>query len=303
MTILYISEFSEENIDIGKAIQRHDSSARCALWKNKALVKSKTDFQSVMSNSSLDNFFVIDKSPFEEIFPFFVKSFIDSCIFSPDQIVVRGELSEVWSFPVIRESSFSDTELYLVLDYAKLPLEDFEKRTLDGFDHICSMGPSSYLSNYTSKTSRVFETFESKYFSNIPDYLIDINIKDLDTTLVLCNSNNFNELSSKKFEKKEKISYVNVEDCPPEELGIYLVISKNIVDETNLSEFELILKKMGKEFYSMKEFLNKGNDDKDWGIQSKYLEEFANTIVKIITDNFYSGKGNEIVGSEIIIDG
>jgi hypothetical protein len=302
MSIIYFAEYSEENIKIGETFIQNDKASKCVLWKNNSLIKSQTDYETIMNNSNLENFFIIENAPYGDKFFNSVAGFINSQTFEPDEIIIRGQLSDVWAIPIIKGSVLVETKCYLILDKAKMPLEEFERETLENFDHIFSMGPSSYIGNYAEKTTEIFKNFESLYFYRIPEYLVPVS--KASNPLIVCNSMNFNTLKENDMVKKDKISLIDIEKCPANELCMFLNIVPFVVDETEDKEFEMMIKKTDKQTISIDNFSNINNKEFNLDYDGKNLEDFASTFVEIITNNLCINRkkfeeGKMIAGSEI----
>ena len=305
MSLIYFAEFSDENVRIGEDLLSACPKSKCILWKNKALVKSRTDFDSIIHNSSLEDFYIIEFPPGHEHFFTAIASFINGQTFEPENIIIRGCLHEIWPIHLIKKSVLIDTKCYLILDNIRYPLESYEKEVLDSFDIIFSMGPSCSISNHSNKIVEIFKEHESVYFYKLPEYLL--NLERVQEPIIVCNSNNFKEMKefvNKDIIKDKKISVIDISECDGNELCVYLNIVPYVINETGSEEFDLLLKKMDRKSVSITEFLNTSEEEFYFDYEGKNLEEFSKVFVEIITDNLNSNEGiskqgNLIVGSEI----
>ena len=110
MSTIYISEFSKENIKIGEELKKIDNKTFCLLWKNKDSEKSKEDFESLMGNCYLNNFYIINEQPNNLKFAEAIFSFIKLRAKYPDRVIVRGLLQEIWPLAVMKSIVFIQSQ-------------------------------------------------------------------------------------------------------------------------------------------------------------------------------------------------
>jgi len=75
--------------------------------------------------------------------------------------------------------------------------------------------------------------------------------------LFLCNKQNIKKLSKSPRLQSDSNGFVDPKYCPDEELCILLNLAEIVIDESEYEESKLILSKMGKKSFSLKEFLEK----------------------------------------------
>ncbi len=295
MSLVYIAEFSKENIKIGENFKKKDKKTVCLLWKNSDLEKSKDDFYSNFEYSGLKNFFIIETLPSDEKFADSILSFIKNKIKYPETIVVRGCLHEIWSLAVMKSMIFVQSECHLILDDVQLPLKEYENFCLDSFDFIYSMNKNSNIKEYYFKTKEIFKNINSNLFKIVPKYFIDL--PEVSTPLVFCNSINIEKIINTIEEERLESSIINIEEYSNDNLAVFGMLSNNIIDESENYEFSLALLKIGKKGVSLENFVK---DYKCLCLDiDKYIEEFAEILVNIISRNIGSNKGKDIIGFEI----
>jgi len=295
--ILFIAEYSPENIKIGEKLKElTDCKSAFALWTNKILEKSKYDYESIMNNSLISDFYIIEHNPNYEKFLASIINFVTKYPFEPSDIFIRGSLSQIWSISVAMESFLSNTNLHIILDHFERPLEEFEKKVLEITSSIFAMGPNAFIEEYSNKTINIFNKFQSNNFVKIPDFMFNSSDRKHIKTII---SNNDNYLKYKESYKNYDISCINMDLCPENELSLYLMLSGYILDGSEDNEFGIILKKMGKAIISDFNKLDEGYDHNFEELEDKSLEEYAEYIVEIILKNISTKKGEIIKGHEI----
>ena len=109
-SIVFISAYSRENMKLAEQLCANKSSIAC-FWRNQDLDDAKTDFMSVttgVGEDFEDRFFVISSCPTSETFFTELLDTIGKPAFQPDLIVVRGEPTDLWVFPIIKHEFYQN---------------------------------------------------------------------------------------------------------------------------------------------------------------------------------------------------
>lgn len=295
MSVIFISEFSPENLEISKKICERSPRSKCGLWKNNTSELSKNDFMFLMDKILPNNLFILDFNPLNEEFGDSICYFITSQTFEPEHVIIRGKSYEAWAVAKMKNNELFNINCHLILNSLKKPVESFEKDILDSFETIYTMGPDCYLKEFKDKIFEVFKEFKSDFFQFVPPYVM--NFPKVDCSLFLCNENNYDIIKEK--ENKNKESFINIDECPEEELAVYLNISEKIIDATNNREIDLILRKNNTRSIKYEEYIKDIGFFEKNEIEEKNMKEFADTFVEILFDNFKEAKGKKIEGCEL----
>lgn len=294
--VLYIAEYSPENIMIGKILGKNvEGKSSFALWLNEIAYKSQEDFESIMGNSEIENFYIIKSKPNKENFISGLINYIISQEYEPTDIFIRGYLDDIWPIGLALESFLVSTKLHIILEGLEMPLDDFEKKTLDRADTIFSMGPMSNVEEYSKKTIQIFEKFNSSIFVKIPDYMLN-NIDRRKVKLSILSGDNFDASKT----SDNGISYINSDVCPEKELAIYMLLAGFVVNESGKNEIDILINKMGKAKMSNFDKKEEGYAADFTELENESLEEFAEFIVEKMLKTTSIKKGETIRGHEII---
>jgi hypothetical protein len=296
--ILFIAEYSPENIKIGEKIgQMTNFDSSFALWENKVSEKSKNDFESIILNSNIHNFNIINARPNSDRFIGKIINFAIKQPYEPTDIFIRGTLSQIWPISIALESFLISTKLHIILDCFERPLEEFEKKVLEMADTIFSMGPNAIIEEHFHKTIEVFKTFNSINFMKIPDFMF-CGIDRKNIKLSILSNEEFKNIHD--ISKNTEISYINVDFCPENELAINMLLAGYVHDMSGKREVGLLLKKMGKVLVNNFDKKEEGYGDNFMELEDESLEEFAEYIVEKMLKITSIKKGETIRGHEII---
>lgn len=289
MDLIYFSQFSEENFNLAKIIAENSNSI-CGMWN---IVFCENDYFSSISldakDEVIDRIFGIKSFPQDEFFIGEMRDILTEAKFKPEAIICRGKTTELYALAALKNIFQISTKYVAILD--EIPeFDDFDIRVLDAFDLIIIFQPlgkefSFAQENNVEKKTNLFSRWESLSEFNLNNFnKIDFYIPENNSVLIVCNDQNYQELSNYI---KKNISLISI-SAPEKELNIFLNISSNIVDLTECEEFKLILKKLGRKSISFKELeANNFNiiRENDF-FESKGLEkEFCEFLYKGIVEH------------------
>ena len=281
-TTVFFSAYTQENLILSNKICDTPTSL-IGLWQNNYLASASLDFYSVLQDIGddfSDKCFVLPNSTENDDFLFSVSETLSKSNFNIDRIIVRGDATDLWAFPHIKNSFSHDAEYILLLDRVVEPISDIEITCIEAFDLIIGLGPS--CSKVKNISSVLFNKFESFPFQIIQ--IGDIEVPDY-APLVLCNDINY----SKMVESIEGCSLINIDQCPTDELSILMNLANPIVNSIGNEEISLLSKKLGKNSISLKEFedkkFNKSKSMDDFENRAKNLEDFSFYIKKEIEES------------------
>jgi len=298
--IIFISYFSEENLELGRFLCKEGEFSCFLLWQNDLLLKSKSDFNSLMSNTNIkEDGYVLKYDPQNDFFATELMNFINDLPFEPDHIIVKGTLSQVWPISIMKESVLIETSCSVILEDLTNPLEDFEKKSLNSFDNIFPMGGFGVPVEHLNKTTYLFPEdfwFKPALYQSIPDYS---DIPKLDNTLLCCNSSNFKELCEDIRINKEKTNIIDIEEAEEDELSVCMTLCERVVNYTDYEKFDFLIKKVGKNPIKFEKFIDRDFNENSYFSNAGMLEDFIRFIGNKILENITFIKGNKIRGLEI----
>lgn len=291
--IIFISKFSPENVELAKFLCSQNTLSSCLFWENGMMKESKNDFNSVMGTWDINNAHVLQYPPEHPNFYNEIVNFIHSRPFEADLVLLKGSVTEATSIYMAKENLMSTT-CGVILENIDLPLEPIEKECLESMDIIFSMGPSNFLPKFSHKTVRIFKHFDAYKFEHIPSYFMSL--PNLNQKLICCNSSNFEELKEIALEKN--INLLDIDTASDEDIFIHMTLCKNVVDMTDIEEFEYIIYKFGNKVTDIED-----NEAFDY-IEAKEhtdfgLKELSKFIGNKILGNANIKKGNSLEAIEI----
>ncbi len=273
--VLFISEYSKENILFAEELCENKKSV-AVFWENEDLKESKNNYFDMLdiSNEISDNFFIISEKKSDD----FIMIISDIILKSGyDLVITKGMTTNIWPISLVKNYfSINHVPFLAILENLK-NIEKFDLTCLRPFDYIFGMGPSCFIEEFEEKTSIIFQR-EVGLYKNIQSTMKD-------SVLFLCNKNNIEKLSNHPRLNSDKISFIDPRVCPDEDLVILLNLAEIIIDESGYEEFRLILSKMGKKTFSMKEFLERNHnflfeEEKDFVSILKRKKVFFNYLKK-----------------------
>jgi hypothetical protein len=127
-TILYVSEYRPENIEIGNKIcQTENSSA--AYWLSEG---DDTSYHCLIDSEAS----ILKTTPRQNNFLDFICKFVWDVGYSPNLLVFKGCLSDTWAVSSLKMEGLFDFPCICILDDFNIPLDGFDLQTLDQFDGI-----------------------------------------------------------------------------------------------------------------------------------------------------------------------
>jgi hypothetical protein len=299
LNLLFIAEMNEENNLLGKSLFK-ECNLVCGFWLGPNSFYYNSDFFSVLEGKDSEfnqQSYIINFSPTEEDFFRGMTDFIYQYGFSPDAIIIRGKTTEIWPLTVLVEKFGFNHPCYLLAERVEQPLNDFDTRILKSFRKIFLLSPQE-ISDFPCKN--LFYKFNAGNF---------VLLEGIPTqgTLLTCSREQYSRILPKLNDNPGKLSIINIEDCPQDELFIYLNATRTIIEMSQNEEFRLILSKMKKYYTPIKDFdedFFNYNKKEDKNGDLSLFEKFSSFLKKGILSELENDmeESFKIVGEDIGIE-
>ena len=158
MNLVFLSEYSEENVNIGNCLCKNKMST-AGYWEGK---------KDIDSNIIKSNCGYLRSHPLDEKFANFISYFLWDIAFKPDCIIVKGSISDCWGVSSLIKEGLIRCPSFSIIDKMDddYNFENFDFLILDQFDKNWIYCNEENVKNFEilniMKNKKVFFSFFNK---------------------------------------------------------------------------------------------------------------------------------------------